>query len=69
MPYQEQVALVLSVLWWGFYLGCLGLSIGGLVGLWAEQATAAASGSSDSTASREQTDRPDVLTRSGSSSS
>jgi hypothetical protein len=33
MPYHHPVGLVLSALWWGVYLGCLGASIGALVGL------------------------------------
>jgi hypothetical protein len=50
MPYQDPVAVALSVLWWGVYLGCLGLSIGALVGAWVEQTpvplrTSAVSGS------------------------
>ena len=37
MPYHHPVAVVISALWWGIYLGCLGASIGALWGLWAEQ--------------------------------
>jgi hypothetical protein len=36
MPYHHPVAVTVNVLWWGVFLGCLGASIGGLVGLWAE---------------------------------
>jgi hypothetical protein len=36
MPYRHPVAVTVSVLWWGIYLGCFGASIGALVGLWAE---------------------------------
>jgi hypothetical protein len=32
MPYRHPVAVVTSVLWWGFYLACLGASIGALIG-------------------------------------
>ena len=37
MPYHHPVAMAASALWWGIYLGCLGASIGALLGLWAEQ--------------------------------
>ena len=37
MPYRHPVAVTISVLWWGIYLGCFGASIGALLGLWAEQ--------------------------------
>jgi hypothetical protein len=40
MPYHQPVAVLVSVLWWGLYLGCLGTSLGALVGLWAEQGPA-----------------------------
>jgi hypothetical protein len=33
MPYHHLVAVVVSALWWGIYLGCLGGSLGGLLGL------------------------------------
>jgi hypothetical protein len=33
MPYHNPVAVAISALWWGIYLGCLGASIGALVGL------------------------------------
>jgi hypothetical protein len=33
MPYHHPVALAISALWWGIYLGCFGASIGALVGL------------------------------------
>jgi hypothetical protein len=36
MPYQHPVGVVVSVLWWGLYLGCLGMSLGAVLGLWAE---------------------------------
>jgi hypothetical protein len=36
MPYSHPVAVTISVLWWGIYLGCLGASIGALLGSWAE---------------------------------
>jgi hypothetical protein len=33
MPYHHPVAVTVSVLWWGIYLGCLGASLGALFGL------------------------------------
>src|SRR5262245_35931161 len=36
MPYRHPVAVALSVLWWGIYLGCFGASVGALLGMWAE---------------------------------
>jgi hypothetical protein len=41
MPCEHPVGVALSVLWWGIYFGCLGMNLGALVGLWAEQAPAA----------------------------
>jgi formyltetrahydrofolate deformylase len=32
MPYRHPVGVAISVLWWGFYCGCLGASIGALIG-------------------------------------
>ena len=40
MPYHHPVAVVISALWWGIYLGCLGGSIGALLGLWVERTPA-----------------------------
>jgi hypothetical protein len=40
MPYRHPVAVTISVLWWGIYLGCFGASLGALLGLWAEQTSA-----------------------------
>src|SRR5262249_26478241 len=37
MPYHHPVAVAISVLWWGIYLGCLGASIGALWGLMTER--------------------------------
>jgi hypothetical protein len=37
MPYHHPVGVVVSVFWWGLYLGCFGMSLGALVGLWAAQ--------------------------------
>ena len=31
MPYHHPVAVVLSALWWGISLGCLGASVGALI--------------------------------------
>ena len=33
MPYRHPVSVCVSVVWWGIYLGCLGASVGALVGL------------------------------------
>jgi len=33
MPYQHPAAIVISIIWWGVYLGCLGASIGALIGV------------------------------------
>jgi hypothetical protein len=37
MPYQHLVARIISVLWWGIYLGVLGASIGSLLGLFTDR--------------------------------
>ena len=37
MPYQHPVGVAVSILWWGIYCGCLGVSLGALLGLWAER--------------------------------
>ena len=47
MPYRHLVAVTISVLWWGIYLGCFGASIGAVLGLWAEQTQAPPSQRSD----------------------
>jgi len=31
MPYHHPAAVVISVIWWGAYLGCLGASVGALI--------------------------------------
>jgi hypothetical protein len=36
LPYHNPVAVTISALWWGVYLGCLGASIGGILGAWSE---------------------------------
>jgi hypothetical protein len=38
MPYHHPVAVVLSALWWGLYLGCFGASVGALIALCTERA-------------------------------
>jgi hypothetical protein len=38
MSYPHPVARVISVLWWGIYLACLGASIGALVGVFTKWA-------------------------------
>jgi hypothetical protein len=40
MPYRHPVAVVISTLWWGIYLGSFGASVGGLIALFAERAPA-----------------------------
>ena len=47
MPYLHPVAVTISVLWWGIYLGCFGASNGALLGMWAEQVPAPPAPSSD----------------------
>jgi hypothetical protein len=37
MPYRHPVAVTANLLWWGLFLGCLGGSLGSLLGLGAEQ--------------------------------
>ena len=34
VPYHHPVAVTISSLWWGIYLGSFGASVGGLLGLW-----------------------------------
>jgi hypothetical protein len=43
MPYRHPVAVAVSVLWWGIYLGCFGASVGALIALFTERAPAPAS--------------------------
>jgi hypothetical protein len=33
MPYRHPVAVSMSMIWWGFYCGCFGASVGALIGL------------------------------------
>jgi hypothetical protein len=47
MPYRHPVAVTLSVLWWGIYLGCLGAALGALLGLLSKRNPASSSESSD----------------------
>jgi hypothetical protein len=44
MPYQHPVAVVLSALWWGVYLGCFGGSVGAVAALLTERARVPPSG-------------------------
>jgi hypothetical protein len=37
MPYRNPVAVTISVLWWGNYLGWFGASIGALWGVWKDR--------------------------------
>jgi hypothetical protein len=41
MPYQHPVAVTISVLWWGIYLGFFGASLGAVLGLLTSRAPAA----------------------------
>src|SRR5262245_48503411 len=43
MPYHHPVAVVISALWWGIYLGSLGASVGALMAWLTERAPAPAS--------------------------
>jgi hypothetical protein len=36
MPYHHPVAIAISVIWWGIYIGCLGASLGALFGLFTQ---------------------------------
>jgi hypothetical protein len=47
MSYQHPLAVAASMIWWGIYFGCLGLSIGSLVGLGAEQTPTPSQASDD----------------------
>jgi len=47
MPYHHPVAVMISALWWGIYLGCLGASVGALIALFTERAPAPATGGVD----------------------
>jgi hypothetical protein len=40
MPYHLPVAVVISTLWWGIYIGCFGASIGALIALFTERTPA-----------------------------
>ncbi len=40
MPYQHPVGVAVSALWWGVYFGCLGLSLGAVLGVWVEPSPA-----------------------------
>src|SRR5215471_6137835 len=40
MPYHHPVAVMISSLWWGIYLGCLGASVGALIASLTERAPA-----------------------------
>jgi hypothetical protein len=39
MPYHHPVAIAISVIWWGIYLGCFGASLGTLFGLFTQRAS------------------------------
>jgi hypothetical protein len=38
MPYCHPVAVTINVLWWGLYFGCVGASVGALVGVLTDRA-------------------------------
>jgi hypothetical protein len=40
VPYHDPVAVVISALWWGIYLGCLGGSVGALIAWFSERPSA-----------------------------
>jgi hypothetical protein len=40
-PYEHPVAVTLSMLWWGVYVGAFGGSVGALIGVLAENISAA----------------------------
>jgi hypothetical protein len=40
MPYRQPVAVAISVLWWGVYLGSFGASIGALIALFTKSTPA-----------------------------
>jgi hypothetical protein len=44
LPYQRPLAVALSVLWWGTFLGCFGASVGALLVLLWRRPPAAAAG-------------------------
>jgi hypothetical protein len=50
MPHRHPVGMTISVLWWGFYCGCLGASIGALIGQFTRRAATAPSSALDSDA-------------------
>jgi hypothetical protein len=37
MPYHHPLAIAISAIWWGIYVGCFGGSIGALIGLCARR--------------------------------
>jgi hypothetical protein len=43
MPYRHPVAVTMSIVWWGVYLGSFGAVIGALLGLRAEKTSASRS--------------------------
>jgi hypothetical protein len=47
MPYHHPVALVISALWWGIYLGCFGASVGALGAILTERPRGPRSGSQE----------------------
>ena len=36
MPYERPLGVAVGVFWWGIFLGCLGMNLGALLGLWIE---------------------------------
>src|SRR5438876_637762 len=61
MPYRHPVAVVLSAVWWGIYLGCFGGSVGALLSLWTTRTPAVPSqGSMDAGQLPSGVDRPAV---------
>jgi hypothetical protein len=61
MPYSHPVAVTISVLFWGTYLGCLGASVGALLGWCADRAPSPPS--QESYAARTRVSTTDQLPR------
>jgi hypothetical protein len=49
MPYRHPVAVTMSILWWGLYLGCAGASFVALIGLWMDRASGLPASADEST--------------------
>jgi hypothetical protein len=49
MPCQHWDSVAISAIWWGIYMGCFGLSLGALLGLWAGSTLASRRGDAEET--------------------